>query len=347
MKRIVFTGGGSAGHVVPNIALIEELKIYEGIEISYFGSSGLEKSLIEPLGLPYFQIECPKLIRGKSLETFFQNLKIPFALHTAIRQAKQALKNVSPNVVFSKGGYVALPVVLAANRLNIPCFTHESDLSAGLANRLISKKCKAVFTSFPETAKGFKNGVFTGAPIRREIFNRDKLAAKIKFSLPINKKVILALGGGSGSQILNKGLRNALPKLSDYSVIHLCGKNNVERITATDYRQFEYLSDIGEAYAAADVVVARSGAGTAFELMALKKPVVFIPLEGQTRGDQIENAKYFEKRGLCKVLRQNELEKLPEKIKEILQDTQLQRNLARSKFSVGNEKILSAIKAAL
>jgi UDP-N-acetylglucosamine--N-acetylmuramyl-(pentapeptide) pyrophosphoryl-undecaprenol N-acetylglucosamine transferase len=155
------------------------------------------------------------------------------------------------------------------------------------------------------------------------------------------------LGGGSGSQILNKGLRNALPQLSDYSVIHLCGKNNVEKLTVENYRQFEYLSDIGDAYAAADVVVARSGAGTAFELMALKKLAIFIPLEGQTRGDQIENAEYFEKRGLCKVLRQTELEKLPAKIEEILQDVPLQRNLTHSTFPIGNEKILSAIKAKL
>lgn len=347
MKKIVFTGGGSAGHVVPNIALIEELKEYSGLEIAYFGSGGIEKKLVEPLDIPYFQTDCPKLIRGKSLGAIRKNLAIPFQLSSAIRHAKRNLKNFQPDVVFSKGGYVALPVVLAAKRLKIPCFTHESDLSVGLANRLMAKKCDAVFTSFPETAENFKNGVFTGAPMRRALFDCDKIAAKVKFSLPLNKKVILVFGGGSGSAALNDGLRQALPQLSDYAVIHLCGKGNLVKSTAENYRQFEYLSSIGEAYAAADVVVSRAGAGAIFEIMALKKPAVFVPLEGQTRGDQIENAAYFEKRGLCKVLRQSELNKLPEIIEETLRDNELKKRLVCSRFSRGNEKILSKIKAVL
>ncbi len=347
MKRIAFTGGGSAGHVVPNIALIEDLKEYSGLQIAYFGSDGLEKSLIEPLALPYFQTDCPKLIRGKSFKIFCKNLTVPFRLLGAIRQAKRHLKEFRPSVVFSKGGYVALPVVFAAKRLKIPCFTHESDFSVGLANRLMAKKCDAVFTSFPETAENFKNGVFTGAPMRRALFDCDKIAAKVKFSLPLHKKVILVLGGGSGSAALNEGLRNALPSLSEYAVIHLCGKGNVVKSTVEHYRQFEYLSSIGEAYAAADVVVSRAGAGAIFEILALKKPAIFVPLENQTRGDQIQNAEYFQKRGLCKLLRQSQLDKLPAVIQETLQDNQLKKRLDDSHFSRGNEKILSKIKAVL
>lgn len=347
MKTIVFTGGGSAGHVVPNIALMQDLKKYENITACYIGSNGLEKRLIQSVGAPYFEIECPKLIRSKSLSATWKNLRIPVRLFRAIRQAKQALKTCKPNVVFSKGGYVALPVVLAANKLKIPCYTHESDLSAGLANRLISQKCKATFTSFPETANTLKNGVYTGAPMREELFSCDKLTAKIKFGFPSWKKTILVLGGGSGSKIINDAIRANLPKLKDYAILHVCGKNNVVKNPTPNYRQYEYLENIGEAYAAADVVVSRAGAGATFEIFALKKPALFIPLEGQTRGDQVENAKHFEKQGLCKVLRQSNLNELVSKIEETLFDQNLAKNLARSHFESGNEKILAELLSAL
>ncbi len=347
MKKILFTGGGSAGHVVPNIALIEELKHYERLQIAYFGSNGIEKSLIEGMGVEYFQADCPKLVRGKSLKSFSKNLTVPFKLIKAIRSAKKTLKAYEPDVVFSKGGYVSLPIVIAANNLKIPCYTHESDFSAGLANKIISKRCKAVFTSFPETAKTFKNGIFTGAPIRRNIFEKDKITAKVKFALPLQKKVVLVLGGGSGSKALNEAIRQNLNLLKDYSILHICGKGNLEKITTQNYRQFEYLTDIGEAYAAADVIISRAGAGAIFEILSLKKPSILVPLEGATRGDQIENAEYFKNLGLCKILRQNELNKLSETIKETLNDSSLLRNLERSQFSCGNEKILSVLKSAL
>jgi UDP-N-acetylglucosamine--N-acetylmuramyl-(pentapeptide) pyrophosphoryl-undecaprenol N-acetylglucosamine transferase len=347
MKSIVFTGGGSAGHVVPNLALIEELKNLKGVTTYYFGSNGLEKSLIEPLEIPYFQIDCPKLIRGKSLRAFAENLRIPFRLSSAVRQAKRRLKTLKPSVVFSKGGYVALPVVIAAKRLKIPCFTHESDLSMGLANKLLAKKCNAVYTSFPETAEGLKNGVFSGAPMRKELFEYDKLASKIKFSLPLNKKVLLVLGGGSGSKTINEALRNNLEKLSDYSVLHICGKGNLVKSTRENYRQFEYLSNVGEAYAAADVVLSRAGAGAIFEILALKKPAVLVPLEGQTRGDQLENAAYFEKKRLCKVLRQRDLQLLAQTIDKTAKDVTLAKNLANTRFRPGNEKILADLKVFL
>lgn len=347
MKKILFTGGGSAGHVVPNIALIEELERYEQLQIAYFGSNGIEKGLIEEIGVQYFQADCPKLVRGKSFKSFSKNLTVPFKLIKAIRSAKKTLKTYSPDVVFSKGGYVSLPLVIAANHLKIPCYTHESDFSAGLANKIISKRCKAVFTSFPETAKTFKNGIFTGAPIRRNIFEKDKIAAKVKFALPLQKKVVLILGGGSGSKALNDAIRQNLEILSDYAILHICGKGNLEKITAQNYRQFEYLTNIGEAYAAADVIISRAGAGVIFEILSLKKPSILVPLEGATRGDQIENAEYFSSLGLCKILRQNNLNDLSEKIKETLNDTSLLRNLEHSQFSCGNEKILSVLKSEL
>lgn len=347
MKKILFTGGGSAGHVVPNIALIEELLKENDIQTAYCGTDGIEKSLIEPIGIEYFELACPKLVRGKSIEILTKNLKIPFRLTKSVRDAKRILKGFKPDVVFSKGGYVALPVVLAANKLKIPCFTHESDLSPGLANKIIAKRCINIFTSFPETADRFKNGLFTGAPIRKGVFERDRIAAKVKFALPLQKKVVLILGGGSGSKTINDAVRNNLDQLKNYSILHVCGKGNLQKLPVENYRQFEYLADIGEAYACADVVVSRAGAGAIFEILALRKPSVLVPLEGATRGDQVENAEYFKNRGLCKVLRQTKLDELFEKIEETLQDVDLKINLERTEFKSGNEKILSVLKNAL
>ena len=347
MKKIAFTGGGSAGHVVPNIALMDDLLKTGGFETCYFGSNGMEKELICARNIPYFQTECPKLIRSKSLSALRKNIKIPFLLHRAVSQVKKTLKKEKPDLVFSKGGFVSLPVVLAARRLKIPCFTHESDYSAGLANRLIAKKCNAVFTSFPETATTFKNGIFTGAPMRKELFEKDKLSAKIRFGFPISKPTILVVGGGQGSEFLNKSVRNALPKLKDFSVLHLCGKGNVEKSTLENYRQFEYLEDIGEAYAAADVVVSRAGAGAIFEILALKKPALFVPLENASRGDQIENAKYFEDKGLCAVLRESQIQDLPQAIREVYTNETLKRALKKCNFDCGNDRILSHLKTFL
>ena len=347
MKKIAFTGGGSAGHVVPNIALIDDLKKYGDFEVCYFGSNGMEKELICARGIPYFQTDCPKLIRSKSFSAFKKNLQIPFRLHRAIAKTKQALKKEKPDLVFSKGGFVALPVVLAARKLKIPCFTHESDYSAGLANRLIAKKCNAVFTSFPETAKSFKNGVFTGAPMRKELFEKDKIAAKICFGLPISKPTILIVGGGQGSEILNNGIRNALSQLQDFSVLHLCGKGNIVKSARENYRQFEYLENIGDAYAAADIILSRAGAGAIFEILALKKPALFIPLENASRGDQLENASYFEKKGLCAVLRESEIQKLPNALRETYSNATLKRNLKNCDLTCGNDRILTELKAFL
>lgn len=347
MKKIAFTGGGSAGHVVPNIALMDDLTKTGEFETCYFGSNGMEKNLICARGVPYFQTECPKFIRRKSFSAFRKNLKIPFLLHRAVSRVKKVLKEEKPDLVFSKGGFVALPVVLAASSLKIPCFTHESDYSAGLANRLIAKKCNAVFTSFPETAKQFKNGIFTGAPMRKELFEQDKIAAKIRFGLPISTPTILVVGGGQGSEILNHAIRNSLFELKEFSVLHLCGKGNVKKSARANYRQFEYLENIGEAYAAADVVVSRAGAGAIFEILALKKPAVFVPLESASRGDQIENAKYFEEKGLCTVLRESQIQNLPQSIRQTYANEGVKRNLKKCKFHCGNDKILSELKAFL
>ena len=347
MKKIAFTGGGSAGHVVPNIALIDDLQKLGSSEFCYFGSNGIEKDLIESRGIPYFQTDCPKLIRDRSFVAFTKNLRIPIRLHKAVLQAKKDLKREKPDLVFSKGGFVSLPVVLAAKQLKIPCFTHESDFSVGLANRLMAKKCHAVFTSFPETAKQLKNGIFTGSPMRKELFERDKIAAKIRFGFPISSPVILVVGGGQGSDIINKAIRNALPQLKEFSVLHLCGKGNLAIMARENYRQYEYLDSIGDAYAAAYIVLSRAGSGAIFEILALKKPSVLIPLENSSRGDQVENAEYFKRKGLCEVLRESQIDKVADTLRQTYRNERLKRKLATSEFRAGNEKIITALKTFL
>ena len=199
MKKILFTGGGSAGHVLPNVALIEEILSTGEADVCYMGTDGIEKQILSEWKIPYYQIECPKLIRGGGFQSILQNVKIPAAFSRAKKQALQGLETIRPDVVFSKGGYVSLPVVFAARKLKIPCLAHESDLSVGLANKLAAGKCKYVFTSFPETAKTVRNGKYSGAPLRKTVFSSTRLQARKKLSIPSDATVLLVFGGGSGS----------------------------------------------------------------------------------------------------------------------------------------------------
>ncbi|MBE7080524.1 MAG: UDP-N-acetylglucosamine--N-acetylmuramyl-(pentapeptide) pyrophosphoryl-undecaprenol N-acetylglucosamine transferase [Clostridiales bacterium] len=348
MKKILFTGGGSAGHVIPNIALIEELLSDGDVEICYMGTGGIEKSLIADWGIPFYEITCPKLIRGKSWNAWKRNLHIPVELHRAKAQAKVLLQDIQPHAVFSKGGYVALPVIAAARKLHIPCFAHESDFSPGLANRLTARSCQRVFTSFPETAKRLSHGTYSGAPLRRSIFNATRAEARKKFSIPFQAKVLLIFGGGSGSAPINEALRKHLKTLTEkYLILHVCGKGNLVENNLKNYRQFEFIADMGMAYACADLVISRAGAGTVFELLALKKPAILVPLEGQTRGDQTENAAYFQAKGLCKVLKQDFLFTLPQTIEEAFSDEEMRQRLLDSDFHSGNARILQELRQTL
>lgn len=348
MQKILFTGGGSAGHVVPNIALIEQL-LYEGkTEVCYIGTNGIEKSIVAQCNIPYYTISCPKLIRGGGWQALKSNAKIPFSFFRAYKQAKKGLQTFRPDVVFSKGGYVALPVVFAAKKLKIPCYAHESDLSPGLSNKLSARACKKVFTSFPETAKRFRRGVYSGAPIKKSIFSSSKSQARTQLGVSPNQTVILVFGGGSGSKIINDTLRKNIQYLAEkYVILHVCGKGNVVETNVKNYRQFAFVTDMGGLYACADLVVARAGAGTVFETLALKKPALFIPLDGQTRGDQKENAEYFANKGLCKVLPQTQIEKLPLAIEQTLLDEGLKAKLENVSFPPANDFILQELKRAI
>ena len=253
-----------------------------------------------------------------------------------------------PDLVFSKGGFVALPVVYAAHKLKIPCLAHESDLSPGLANKLSAKHCLALLTSFPETAKLFKNGKYCGPPIRQELFAHSRSAAKRELCDETNRKVVLVFGGGSGSEVLNEAVRKIAPKLCKrYYLLHICGKGNMIDCRLQNYKQIEFVTDMGAAYACADIVVSRSGAGTVFELLALKKPSILIPLERQTRGDQKENAEYFQRKGLCRILTENDLDALYEEIEKTLIDEDLKGRLATFSFPTGNNNLLFEIRQAV
>ena len=348
MKTILFTGGGSAGHVLPNVALIEELLTTGDTDVVYMGTDGIEKTLVGERKIPFYQIDCPKLIRGGGVRGLKRNLGIPMRLRQAIKQASSALQKIKPDLVFSKGGYVALPVVLAASKAGIPCLSHESDFSVGLANRLLAKKCVKVFTSFPETAKRISHGAYSGAPIRREIFNANRTEARQRLGIHDHDVAVLIFGGGSGSQCINDAVRKHVKALTDrYFVLHVCGKGNLAQCNLERYKQFEFITDMGMAYAASDLIVSRAGAGAIFEILSLQKPALFIPLEGQTRGDQLQNANYFHAKHLCKILRQNQLDELPNALDELSQDTQLQTNLKESLFRSGNAVILQEIRRLL
>ncbi len=344
MQKILFTGGGSAGHVIPNIALIEELLSAGNTKLFYVGTEGIEQRLIQPWQIPFYTLSCPKLVRGGGWKGLKNNLKIPFAFRKAVNEAKGILQELQPDVIFSKGGYVSLPVVVAGKKLKIPCYAHESDFSVGLANKLSARYCKTVFTSFPETAKKCKRGLHSGSLIRRSIFAPSKAEARRKWGIGFHEKVVLIFGGGSGSARINEVVRaNLKTLLSKYVIIHVCGKGNLAPTTLKNYYQTEFIEDMGEAYACADLVVARAGSGTVFEIMALRKPAVFIPLEGQTRGDQLENAKYFTDRGLCYTLRQSHLQELPKRIEKVMTDTALHARLAESNYTPGNATVLRAL----
>lgn len=310
MKRIVFTGGGTAGHVTPNIALFPVLK-EAGYEISYIGSyNGIEKELIEKLGIPYYGISSGKLRRYFDPKNFSDPLKVMKGYFEAVK----ILKKLSPNIVFSKGGFVTVPVVLAAKTRKIPCIIHESDITPGLANRLSIPSATKVCANFPETLNYLpkEKAVLTGTPIRAELFTGNRIKGLDFCHFQANKPVLLVVGGSTGAAALNEAVHNLLPTLLEhFQVVHLCGKGkaNPDFNNIAGYAQFEYINEeLKDIFAASDLVVSRAGANAICELLALKKPNILIPLSAAaSRGDQILNAESFERQGFSYVLKEEEL----------------------------------------
>lgn len=311
MKKIVLTGGGTGGHVTPNIALIEALK-KEDWDIHYLGTrEGKEYELITAIdGVTFHCIKSGKLRRYLSKE----NITDVFKVIAGFFQSASLIRKLKPDVVFAKGGFVSVPVVYGAKLHGIPTILHESDMSLGLANKLSLPCCKVLCTTFPEAAKAAgSKGVVTGTPMRSELFRGSRDKAAELFDLDINRPVLMITGGSSGAQAINNAVRAALDRLTQsFEVLHICGKGNLDpAIEGTPhYHQFEYLNaEMPHAYAAADVIISRAGSNTLCEIIALHKPALLIPYpKGDTsRGDQIDNARSVEKRGLCRVLMQDNM----------------------------------------
>lgn len=312
MKKIVLTGGGTAGHVTPNIALLPSLKA-AGYEVHYIGSyNGIEKTLIEDMNIPYYGISSGKLRRYFDLKNFSD----PFRVIKGFGEANRLIKKLKPDVVFSKGGFVAVPVVLAAKKNGIPAIIHESDMTPGLANKICIPAASKVCCNFKETFELLPEGkaVLTGTPIRKELFEGDKNKAAKLCGLDPDKPAILIIGGSSGSVVINNAVRECLDDiLKDYQVIHLCGKGHLDETLneRKGYAQFEYVSkELRDLFAFSDLVISRAGANAICELLALKKPNILIPLsKAASRGDQILNAKSFKKSGYSYVIEEEELSK--------------------------------------
>ncbi len=321
MKRIVLTGGGTAGHVTPNIALLPSLR-EAGYDIHYIGSfEGIESRLIPDFDVPYYGISTGKFRRYFDLKNFSD----PFRVMKGYFDAKKILKELKPDVVFSKGGFVAVPVVKAAADLKIPCIIHESDMTPGLANKICIPLSKKVCCNFPETLETLPTGkaILTGTPIRSELTKGNRIHALDLCGFTSDKPVIMVIGGSQGSAGINQVVREALPKiLEKFQVIHICGKDKVDNLMLSipGYKQFEYVkTELKDLFALADLVVSRAGANAICELLALQKPNVLIPLSVGSRGDQILNAASFEEQGFSIVIREEALDcfSLVDKINEL------------------------------
>ncbi|MCI8379313.1 MAG: undecaprenyldiphospho-muramoylpentapeptide beta-N-acetylglucosaminyltransferase [Lachnospiraceae bacterium] len=310
MKKIVLTGGGTAGHVTPNIALLPELK-KQGYEIHYIGSyEGIESKLIPELDVSYYGIASGKLRRYIDLK----NISDPFKVVKGLHQARVLLKQIKPDVVFSKGGFVSVPVVVAAKSRGIPCVIHESDMTPGLANKLCIPCASRVCTNFPETIKHLpaEKAVLTGSPIREELFHGSRERGLSFCGFDKSRPVVLIIGGSLGAASVNTAVRSILPALlKEFQVIHLCGKDKIDAsLNGTKgYVQFEYIKEeLSDLMAAADIMISRAGANAICEILALRKPNILIPLSAQaSRGDQILNAASFEKAGYSIVIQEEDV----------------------------------------
>ncbi|MFY0758141.1 undecaprenyldiphospho-muramoylpentapeptide beta-N-acetylglucosaminyltransferase [Metabacillus dongyingensis] len=308
-KTIVFTGGGSAGHVTPNIAIIDELD-KSVWDVQYIGSKkGIEKELIEKISIPYHGISSGKLRRYLD----FENVADSFRVLKGCMDARKVLRKLKPALVFSKGGFVSVPVIIAARSLKIPVLIHESDMTPGLANKIAQRFATKIFTSFEETLNYFPKDktAAIGSPIRRGILKGSPYKGTELLGFDRKRPVLTVMGGSLGAKKINETIRAALPLLKDYQIIHLCGKGNVDEnyTNLKDYKQFEYVFDELPHYlAATEFVITRGGSNSIFEFLALKIPMLIIPLtKNQSRGDQILNGRSFQEKGYAMMLEEENL----------------------------------------
>ena len=321
MKKIIFTGGGTAGHVTPNLALMDALS--GRYEMEYIGSyQGIEKELVEKAGITYHGISSGKLRRYFD----WKNFTDPFRVLKGFHEAKKLMRSQKPDLVFSKGGFVAVPVVIAAKKAGVPVIIHESDMTPGLANKLCISSADRICVNFPETLKYLpeEKAVLTGSPIRKELFQGDRLRGLRFCGFSTEKPVILVIGGSTGAAALNEAVWNLLPTLvKRFQIVHLCGKgkSNPAYDDTEGYVQFEYVNkELRDIFAACSLVISRAGANAICELLALRKPSLLIPLPAaSSRGDQILNAKSFEAQGFSMVADEDDLTpfSLVEKVHEL------------------------------
>ncbi len=351
-KKIILTGGGSAGHVTPNLALLPQL-LAEGIEVHYIGTAdGIERTILsERKDVTYHIISSGKLRRYFS----WKNFTDPFRVMRGLFQARRVMREVKPAAVFSKGGFVSVPVVIAAHGKHIPVVTHESDYTPGLANKINAKFADKICVTFEDTlAHVGAKGVHTGTPIRPELYQGDKERGLAFLGFDDKKPVLLIMGGSLGASVVNDAVRAALPKLLiSYDIVHLCGKGKVEeRLNQPGYRQFEYVNEeLPDVLAATDVVVSRAGANAVFEFLALSKPALLIPLpRSASRGDQILNAGYFARKGFAMVLEQESL--TPETLLDAVNDLYDRRlsfiaTMSAEPLADGTDEVLAVIRSAM
>ncbi|MCR5670261.1 MAG: undecaprenyldiphospho-muramoylpentapeptide beta-N-acetylglucosaminyltransferase [Butyrivibrio sp.] len=348
-KKIVLTGGGSAGHVTPNIALIPALK-EAGFDIYYIGSyTGIEKKLIEDYNIPYYGIATGKLRRYFDPKNFTD----PFRVMKGFSEALSHLKKIKPDIIFSKGGYVAVPVVRAAAFLKIPYIVHESDMTPGLANKLSMNGARKICCNFPETMRVLpaEKAVLTGTPIREELGRGSAEEGKMLCGFTDDKPVLMVIGGSLGAQSVNETVRYALPRLlPNFNVVHICGKEKMDnlKLSVPGYKQFEYVkSELKDIFAMADIVVSRAGANSICELLALKKPNILIPLSTKSsRGDQMLNARSFEQQGFSVVIDNDDLDEdiLVETIEDLYNDRdKYYENMSKSNLHSATDTIVKLI----
>ncbi len=352
MKKIILTGGGTAGHVTPNLALIPKLRERDW-EILYIGSyTGIEKELIENAGIEYRGISSGKLRRYFD----WKNFTDPFKVIRGYFQSRKIIKEFKPDVVFSKGGFVAVPVTMAAAHKKIPVVAHESDMTPGLANKLSAPHASRICCNFPETLKYLpkEKAVLTGTPIREEILTGSRERGLELCGFSGEKPVLLIIGGSLGSVKVNNAVRSILNKLNEaFDIIHICGKGNIDEklLNRAGYVQFEYVDkELRDLFAASDILISRAGANAICEILALKKPNLLIPLsQAASRGDQILNAESFEKQGCSMVLKEEDLndESLLQAVRKLYDDrSEYIENMKASVLSDGVMAVLSEIENA-
>ena len=337
MKTIVFAGGGTAGHIMPNIALINELK-YD-YNCVYVGGDGMEKDICASRGIPFYRIDTVKFRRDKLLS----NISVPFKLRACVKQAKKVLSEIKPDLVFGKGGYAALPVVLASSA---PVLCHESDFTPGLTTKMCKRKADKVLCAFEPCAKKFKNGLYVGTPLNQSLYRGIKDTAH--YGLNDLKPIIAVVGGSSGAASVNAKIIDMLPDLlKDYQIIHMTGKNKQGGQKQRGYCSIEFENDMARLYATADILITRAGANAIAECIALNKPTIAVPLEKASRGDQLQNAEYYGKLGAIKVLKESELSALPAAVKEVTDNKDKYAAAMRSLNVDGTKKIVSIIKSTI